>query len=131
MSVFIGGRTKSYRIEPEEFKKWLSALKSSADKTGYELLVTTSRRTDAQLSAMTKESFAGHPSCKLLIVANESTLDSLTANLTALNRTMGYARDVLARVSQAHAYAAASQTRPPHLEVKECFRGTASATSAR
>jgi hypothetical protein len=41
-------------------------------------------------------------------VANESSLDSLRANLTALNTAMGYARDELARASQAHAYAAAS-----------------------
>jgi hypothetical protein len=41
-------------------------------------------------------------------VANESSLDSLRANLTALNTTMGYARDELARASQAHADAAAS-----------------------
>ncbi len=42
------------------------------------------------------------------IVANESTPDSLTANLTALNTTMGHARDELGRAAQAHAYDAAS-----------------------
>ena len=38
------------------------------------------------------------------VVANESTVDSLRANLTTLNTTIGYARDELARVCQAHAY---------------------------
>ena len=41
-------------------------------------------------------------------VARESTLDSLAANLAALNTAMGYARDELARVSLAHAYGVAS-----------------------
>ncbi|MCH7708565.1 MAG: mitochondrial fission ELM1 family protein [Myxococcales bacterium] len=101
MSVFIGGRTKSYRIEPEEFKKWLSALKSSADKTGYELLVTTSRRTDAQLSAMTKESFAGHPSCKLLIVANESNVEDAAFGMLALSQVAVVTEDSISMISDA------------------------------
>ena len=48
------------------------------------------------------------PDNRVSIVASESRPDSLTANLTALNAAMGYARDELARASQAHAYAAAS-----------------------
>jgi hypothetical protein len=42
------------------------------------------------------------------VVANESAIDSLRANLTTLNAIVGCARDELARVSQAHAYATAS-----------------------
>jgi hypothetical protein len=52
------------------------------------------------------------------IVANESTLDSVASNLTALNVTMGYARDELARACQAHAYGVAAQ-RTRDLEAKE------------
>jgi len=59
-----------------------------------------------------------------LIVANGSTPESLKANLTALNTAIGYARDELARVCQAHAHAAASSPRLPRLEVNELFRGT-------
>ena len=47
------------------------------------------------------------------IIANESTPASLTANLTALNTWMGFARDELARVSQAHAYATAAHQSHP------------------
>ena len=65
-----------------------------------------------------------------LIVAHESTPDSLRTNLTALNTAIGYARDELARVSQAYAYAAAPSTRPPRLEVEELFQGTESAPLA-
>ena len=52
------------------------------------------------------------------IVANESTLDSLASNLTALHTTMGYARDELARVCQAHVYGVASR-RTRDLETEE------------
>jgi hypothetical protein len=62
-----------------------------------------------------------------LIVARESTPDSLRANLTALNTTIGYARDELARAFRAHACAAASHTRRVRLEVKELFQGTEAA----
>jgi len=49
------------------------------------------------------------------VVANESTVDSLRANLTSLNTSIGYARDELARASQAHAYADCPGTGSPHL----------------
>lgn len=42
------------------------------------------------------------------IVVRESTPESLTTNLAALNTAMGCARDELARVGQAHAHARAS-----------------------
>jgi len=61
-----------------------------------------------------------------LVVANESTPDSLRANLTALNTMIGYARDELARVSRAYEHATASSTPRPRLDVKELFRGTES-----
>jgi hypothetical protein len=48
------------------------------------------------------------------VVANESSIDSLRANLTSLNTTMGYARDELARVAQAHAYADCTETESVH-----------------
>jgi hypothetical protein len=51
------------------------------------------------------------------VVANESSVDSLRANLTALNTTIGYARDELGRVSQAHAYAECSGTGSRHLSI--------------
>ena len=65
------------------------------------------------------------------IVADECTPDSLTANLTALNVVMGFARDELARVSEAHAYAATLQTHPTHPEAEEPARGTEPATPPR
>jgi hypothetical protein len=51
------------------------------------------------------------------VVAKESAADSVRANLTALNTAMGYARDELARVSQAHAYADCSGTGSRHLGI--------------
>jgi hypothetical protein len=48
------------------------------------------------------------------VVANESAVDSVKANLTSLNTAMGYARDELARVSQAHAFADCPETGPVH-----------------
>jgi hypothetical protein len=64
------------------------------------------------------------------IVASESPLNSLASSLAWINTTMGYARDLLARASRAHAHEAASPGRLPHLEVEKLFRGTESATSS-
>ena len=45
ISVFIGGKTRSYRFESTEFRKWLAVLRTCAEESHFELLITTSRRT--------------------------------------------------------------------------------------
>jgi hypothetical protein len=65
-----------------------------------------------------------------LIVANESTPDSLRANLMALSTMIGFVRDEPARVARAHACAAPCSPRLPRLDVAELLRRTESAPLA-
>ena len=101
ISVFIGGRAKAFRIEPEPFRQWLSELKSYAQNSGYELLVTTSRRTDPELSELVKSELTGHPSCKLLIIANESNIEHAAYGMLALSQIAVVTGDSISMISDA------------------------------
>ncbi len=97
----------------EQFGEFVATLAKGRLAEGFEL-------EDLQTALRILESRAW------LVVANESTPDSLRGNLTALNTMIGYARDELARVSRGYEGATASSTPRPRLDVKELFRGTES-----
>jgi KDO2-lipid IV(A) lauroyltransferase len=101
LSVFIGGRAKSYQFEIPQFQKWLQDLKAYADKSKHELLVTTSRRTDAGIDRVVKEEFSGHPNCKLLIIASEANLDGAAYGMLALSQIALVTEDSISMISEA------------------------------
>lgn len=101
ISVFIGGRTKSYQFQTAEFRKWLTALKACADKSHFELLVTTSRRTDPEISAIVKEELSQCPATKLLVIANESNFENVTHGMLALSDVALVTEDSVSMISEA------------------------------
>ncbi len=101
ISVFIGGRTKSYQFQPIEFRKWLTMLKACAKESCSELLVTTSRRTDPEISAIVKEELGQYPATKLLVIANESKLDHVTHGMLALSDVALVTEDSISMISEA------------------------------
>ena len=101
ISVFIGGSSKSYRFEPEQFHHWLQMLKQSAAEEHWELLITTSRRTDPGIEQLVKAEFAHDPACKLLVIANESNRDGVTYGMLALSDTAIVTEDSISMVSEA------------------------------
>ena len=101
ISVFIGGSTKKYRFELDQFRKWLDRLKTCTEELGYELLVTTSRRTDPEISAVVKDELAQYPLCKLLVIANESNADQVVYGMLALSEVALVTEDSISMISDA------------------------------
>ena len=101
ISVFIGGKTKSYRFQSEVFRKWLGELRRCAEESDFELLVTTSRRTDPEISAMVKEELAQHPATKLLVIANEANFEDVTSGMLALSEVACVTEDSVSMISEA------------------------------
>ena len=101
ISVFIGGDSKSYQFKHSEFEKWLHALKVFAEEQGFELLMTTSRRTSAPISDLVKREFSNHPACKLLVIANESNIENVTYGMLALSDIALVTEDSVSMISEA------------------------------
>lgn len=101
ISVFVGGNTRSYRFESRRFEQWLEELKTYAETADLELLITTSRRTDPKASEMIKKTFQQHPSCKLLIIANEQNRENVAYGMLALSDTAVVTEDSISMTSEA------------------------------
>ena len=101
LSIFIGGPSKSYCFDLGEFQKWASALKSSAEEHHYELLITTSRRTESAISELLKQEFYQHPATKLLVIANEANIDQVTYAMLANSDVAIVTEDSVSMISEA------------------------------
>jgi hypothetical protein len=101
ISVFIGGTSKAYQFDCSHFEKWLRELKAFAEEFSYELLITTSRRTEPRISELVKREFTNHPSCKLLVIANESNIENVTYGMLALSDIAIVTEDSVSMISEA------------------------------
>lgn len=101
ISVFIGGNSKTYEFRLSDLEKWLRALKAFAEEHGFELLITTSRRTSVQVSELVKREFSNHPACKLLVIANESNMENVTYGMLGLSDIALVTEDSVSMISEA------------------------------
>ncbi|MBI4368557.1 MAG: mitochondrial fission ELM1 family protein [Candidatus Omnitrophica bacterium] len=101
ISIFIGGSSKAYRLKPDEFRKWLRTLRTCAEELNLEFLITTSRRTDSEISMILKEELAQHQATKLLVIANEANLDHATYGMLALSDAAVVTEDSISMISEA------------------------------
>lgn len=101
IGILIGGSSKSYRLASGPFRRWLRLLKDCASEFHFDFIVTTSRRTDAEISALLKEEIAGHPSCQLLVIANEKNFEHATAGILALSDAVLITEESISMISEA------------------------------
>jgi len=101
LSVFIGGKSKSYDFDFLQFEKWAYELKTCVENLNYELLITTSRRTETPISDILKKEFSGHPLTKLLVIANESNIDQVAYGMLATSDIALVTEDSVSMISEA------------------------------
>lgn len=101
ISIFIGGPSKSYDFNRDEFQKWIRELKICVEKQNYELLITTSRRTSHGISEIVKNEFSKHPMTKLLVIANEANIEGVTYGMLAHSDIAMITEDSVSMISEA------------------------------
>ncbi|MDD5167171.1 MAG: ELM1/GtrOC1 family putative glycosyltransferase, partial [Candidatus Omnitrophica bacterium] len=88
LGLLIGGDTKDFKLSEGSIRKLIAQAKESLEKFDGEILITTSRRTPANIERLLKEGFKDHPRCKLLIIANEKNIPEAVGGILALSRVI-------------------------------------------
>jgi len=88
LGLLIGGDTKDFKLSEGSIRKLIAQVKESLEKFDGEVLITTSRRTPANIERLLKEEFKDHPRCKLLIIANEKNIPEAVGGILALSRVI-------------------------------------------
>ncbi|MCX5712831.1 MAG: ELM1/GtrOC1 family putative glycosyltransferase, partial [Candidatus Omnitrophica bacterium] len=74
IGLLIGGDTKNFRLSKEDISLVIAQIKQQAESINADILVTTSRRTPAEIEELVKKEFSAYPRCKLLVIANEKNI---------------------------------------------------------
>lgn len=100
ISVFLGGVTRDFDLTISDMEKLCSTLKRIAPRCG-EYVVTTSRRTSAPVERFLKSTFAQHPACRLLVIANEDNPPYASGGMMGMADLLIVTEDSLAMISEA------------------------------
>jgi Kdo2-lipid IVA lauroyltransferase/acyltransferase len=100
ISLFIGGESKRYHFNAEWFKNTIDVLVKVCNEQKAELLITTSRRTRADIIDILKKSLAQAPCCKLLIVATEKNREHIVPAMMAVAQLIMVTEDSVSMISE-------------------------------
>ena len=103
IGILIGGNTKKSILSQEAVGMLLDAVKEKAELCDCEILVTTSRRTPAELENLVKTKFSAFPRCQLQIIANEKNIPEAVGGILALSKVLIVSEDSISMISEAAA----------------------------
>jgi mitochondrial fission protein ELM1 len=101
IGLLIGGDTKSFRLRDGLMNEVVSQVKTALDKLDGQILVTTSRRTNARVESLLKEGFKDYSRCKFLVIANEKNLPGALGGILALSRIIIVSPESISMISEA------------------------------
>jgi KDO2-lipid IV(A) lauroyltransferase len=101
IGVLIGGDTKGVTYDAGVIRQLLGQLKEAAGHFNAELLVTTSRRTPADVDALVARDLKGFEYCALCVIANKQNVPQAVGGILSLSDIMIVSGESVSMVSEA------------------------------
>ena len=101
LGLLLGGDTKDFKLSLDSLKEIIGQIKDALEKIDGEILITTSRRTPAEIERLLKEEFINYPRCKLLIIANEKNIPEAVGGILALSHLVVVSPESISMISEA------------------------------
>lgn len=101
LGILLGGDAKDYGLNIEAARNIFKALKSFYEKNGWEILLTTSRRTSGKIEKLVRDEFSAYPYCRLMIIANEKNIDRAVPGILALSSALIVSPESISMISEA------------------------------
>ncbi|MGE5197677.1 MAG: ELM1/GtrOC1 family putative glycosyltransferase [Deltaproteobacteria bacterium] len=101
IGLLLGGDTKEFRLEKDDVSEIIGQIKSSAETFHAGVLVTTSRRTSAEIGGLVKGEFKDFPPCGFLVIAAENNPDYAVGGILALSSVVIISPESISMISEA------------------------------
>ncbi len=101
LGLLLGGDTKDFKLSLDSMREIIGQIKDALEKIDGEVLITTSRRTPAEVECLLKEEFTNYPRCKLLIIANEKNIPEAVGGILALSHLVVVSPESISMISEA------------------------------
>ncbi len=95
IGLLLGGPARGVTLEAAQVQQALRSLLAASEKLDAELLVTSSRRTPAEVERWLHEILANHPRCRLLVLVNRREAGGLEATQQAVPCILGLAQTLV------------------------------------
>lgn len=101
VGVLMGGDTDRMKVDDVAFEKLVESMRKTAQDSGVDFLVTSSRRTSSQAEGVLKKAFAGNARCPLLVIANETNRPNVVEAILGLSDVILVSLESVSMISQA------------------------------
>ncbi len=103
IGVFIGGTSNNVFLSEDQIRILAHQLKEIARELKASILITTSRRTPANIEKVLLKNFKKDPSCPLLIIASKNNVSEAVGGILGLSDTVVVSGDSISMISEAAA----------------------------
>ncbi len=100
VSVFLGGKTKKYNFEEKLFEQFLGELDKSMERNNFDLLLTTSRRTEPKFENQIKNKYAQNKRVPLMVIANEKNPEGAVPKMMGSSDVLVVSEDSVSMISE-------------------------------
>lgn len=101
IGLLIGGETKDFHLSVDLIRVIIEQIKCFCEKEKAGVLITTSRRTPAEVEALIKKEFKDYPYCPFLVIVNEENPDYAIGGILGLSRVVIASPESISMVSEA------------------------------
>ncbi|MFH1858160.1 MAG: ELM1/GtrOC1 family putative glycosyltransferase [Candidatus Omnitrophota bacterium] len=101
LGLLVGGDTEEFRWIPESFSKVLEKVKAETRARGFQMLVTSSRRTSQNLESLLEKALKGDPLCRLLVLANRMNVEGIVPAILGISKLVLVTGESISMVSEA------------------------------
>ena len=101
IGLLIGGDAKTVYLAERQIKLLIRQIKEVLGEVGMDILIATSRRTPGHIEHLLHREFKKHPSCPLLILANQENVSEAVGGILGLSDMIIVSGDSISMVSEA------------------------------
>jgi len=101
IGVLIGGDAKGFSISSRLISEVISQVRVAAEELNADILLSTSRRTPAEVEQVIKRELGGYGRCKLLVIANENNHPDVVGGILGLSSIIITSPESISMVSEA------------------------------
>lgn len=101
LGALVGGDSKGFSISGAIISGVISQIKRAAEELNADILLTTSRRTSAEVEQVIKRELGGYSRCKLLVIANENNHPDVVGGILGLSSIIITSPESISMISEA------------------------------
>lgn len=101
LSLFLGGRTRGFRLSLAEVETLFEELERTSERLDGDYVVTTSRRTPESVNHFVENWMREHPRCQLAVIAARDSRPEVVPGMMALADWLLVTEDSLSMISEA------------------------------